>query len=304
MKILITGANGFLGSNTLKHLLKSNHEILAFSKNNNNISDVLDKITFHRCNSENYYDYESNIIEFSADVVLNFAWDGGNSYQDINSLNQFYKNIPLSLSLLEIINKQDKKPKFIGLGSFTEYGLLLTKAEEFFVEKPINFYGLSKKTVKDITEIFCDENGMKYIWIRPCYIYGPGDVSTRLIPSIINKILKGEKVILSSCKTIIDYLYIEDFCSAVSSLMESDTNSGIYNICSSNEYVLKDIIKLIKKSIKKQSTIIFDKKLDRTLSSQYVCGSNNKIKNEIDWTPKIKIEEGIKNTIDYYKTIT
>ncbi len=102
MKVLITGANGFLGSNTVRHLLNANYEILALSKNSNNISDIIHRIDFIKCNSENYFLHESKILDFCPNIVINFAWDGGNNYQDINSFNQFYKNIPLSLSLLEI----------------------------------------------------------------------------------------------------------------------------------------------------------------------------------------------------------
>lgn len=304
MKILITGANGFLGSNTIKHLLKLDHEILAFSKNSNNITELLNNINFIKCDIENYFPYESTIIDFSPDVVINFAWDGGNNYQDVNSFNQFYKNIPLSLSLLEIINKQNNKPKFIGLGSFAEYGIIESKAKEDQQENPINFYGLAKKQVKQITEIFCNQNDIEYNWVRPCYVYGPGDVSTRLIPSIINKILLNEDTVLNSCETIIDYLYIDDFCLAIIELIQSSAPNGVYNICSSNEYILKDILISIQKNIANNTKIIFDKKLDRKFSSKYICGSNKKIKQKTNWILKIKIEEGIKNTINYYKTIT
>ena len=302
MKILITGANGFLGSNTIKHLLKLNHKILAFSKNSNNIIQLLNDIKFIKCDTENYVPYESIIVDFSPDIVINCAWDGGNNYQDVNNFNQFYKNIPLSLSLLEIINKQNNKPKFIGLGSFAEYGNLEFKADEDQQEKPINFYGLSKKQVKEITEAYCIQNNIKYNWIRPCYVYGPGDVSTRLIPTIINKALSNEEIILNSCETIIDYIYIDDFCQAVTELVQSSTQNGAYNICSSNEYVLKNVIKEIQKNISNDVKISFDKSLDRKFSSKYICGSNSKIKIETNWTPKIKIEDGIKNTVNYYKT--
>jgi nucleoside-diphosphate-sugar epimerase len=303
MKVLITGANGFLGSNTVRHLLNANYEILALSKNSNNISDIIHRIDFIKCNSENYFLHESKILDFCPNIVINFAWDGGNNYQDINSFNQFYKNIPLSLSLLEIINKQDNKPKFIGLGSFTEYGIIKSQARENQKENPINFYGLAKKQIKQITEIFCNLNSIEYNWIRPCYIYGPGDVSTRLIPSIINKILSNQEIILNSCETIIDYLYIDDFCLAIIDLIKSSAPNGVYNICSSNEYILKDILTSIQKNITNNTKIIFDKELDRKFSSNYICGSNKKIKRKTNWTPKIKIEDGIKNTINYYKEI-
>lgn len=298
MKILITGGNGFLGSNLAEYLLNKGHNVLVISRNNNNIYHLLDKIEFIQYNSEDYSVYENKIISYSPNVVIHCAWEGGNSYNDVNSLNQIYKNIPLSLGLLEIINKQQIKPKFIGFGSFVEYGILNTKAEEEQIESPINFYGLSKNIFKNISKLFCSQNNIKWNWVRPCYVYGPKDVSTRLIPSIINKLLKNESITLNSCDTVIDYLYIEDFCEALYTLINTDTE-GIYNICSGKEYSLRYIIEFIQQNMSTSQNIIFDSSLDRKFSSKYMCGSNNKIINNTKWIPTTLLEEGLIKTIKY-----
>jgi nucleoside-diphosphate-sugar epimerase len=185
MKILITGGNGFLGSNTARKLLKNNHEIYIISKNNNNITDILPQIQF---NSE----YTEDIKIFSPDVAIHFGWKGGNNSQDVNDLTQFYDNMPMSLDLLQILNDCPKKPKFIGVGSFAEYGEFDFLIKESDIERPYNLYGISKLSLKGYSEIFCLQNGMGWAWVRPCYTYGPGDVETRLIPTIINKCLKND----------------------------------------------------------------------------------------------------------------
>ena len=116
MKILITGANGFLGLNVAKAALHSGHKIFGISQNDSNIKHIKKLIKFKKCTKNNYYNLENDIINFNPDIVLHFAWWGGNSYSDINSIEQFNKNIPLIFSLLDIIKKCPTKTKFIGVG--------------------------------------------------------------------------------------------------------------------------------------------------------------------------------------------
>lgn len=291
-RILITGANGFLGSNLVRILLSNNYKILAFSRSTNNISEYLHLIDFANISSKTYNDYKDKIIKFQPNIILHFAWDGGNNHSDINLLKQLQSNIPEGLSLLEIINCLRVKPVFFGVGSFSEYGIKNKKITEVDELSPVNFYGLSKKVFKEISEMFCLQNQISWRWIRPCFVYGPNDVKTRLIPSTVYKLRNNIDITLDSCNTLIDYIYIDDFCTAIIGLIE--TNSyGVFNICSGNEYILKDIVLFLQKNIKSTSKITFDRTLDSKISTRYICGSNEKIKNTINWSPKIKLEAGL-----------
>lgn len=301
MRILITGGNGFLGSNLIDTFLKLNYELLVISKNSNNLKDVLDQIKFIKSQSEDYNFCEKEILEFNPEIVMHLAWYGGNSYHYINEINQIYKNIYPSLSLLEICSKQNLKPKFIGFGSFTEYGDIIKKGEEIQHEYPNNFYGLSKNMYKSISKMFCEQKNMEWVWIRPCYIYGSKDAENRLIPTIIKKKLLGQEILLDSCNKVIDYLHVEDFCSAILQIINKKS-TGIFNICSGKEYILKDIINFIDQQIKSDSKITYDPKLDRVLSPNYICGSNTRLIQETDWIDTVSIEEGLLKTIDYYKS--
>lgn len=281
MKILITGGKGFLGSNLVKKLLNNNHEVSLI------LRDTLNS--------------EQLIKEFNPDVFVHCAWDGGNSYNDVNNLKQI-NNVIDGINFIKILNELPTKTKFLGFGSFSEYGPSLNKPfSEDDIEKPINLYGLSKYTLKNYSKLLCDNHNIEWGWVRPCYVYGPGDVNTRLIPNVINKLLNNKKVNLDKCDKIIDYIYIDDFINFIYSLIIGENIDGIYNLCSGEQYKLKDIIIKIGLLTNKLNNIKFDNPPSRDLTSSMICGNNNKIKEYSGINNLINLNDGLLKTINYYK---
>jgi nucleoside-diphosphate-sugar epimerase len=300
MNILITGGNGFLGFNLVKKLLTEGHNIYVFSKNSNNLNSVLKNIKFTSASNKDFILYKKDIEDFSPDIVFHFGWSGGNNHKDTNNISQFYDNVSPSIDLINIIGNLSKKPKFIGVGSFAEYGEQENLIDENTFESPLNLYGLSKLTFKKYSETLCNQYGIKWVWIRPCYVYGPGDVSTRLIPTLINKFLNNQLVKLDKCDVIIDYIYIDDFTNFIYFLALSDY-TGVYNICSGEEYELKYIISQLHNLANSESDIIFDDINMKSSVSKYICGNNNKIKIATNINCEVDLKNGLIKTINYYK---
>ena len=280
MNIVVTGASGFLGSSLAKKLVSHDHPTLCVSRNTPNPLEA--------------------IIDFEPDVVVHCAWKGGNSYTDVSSLSQL-DNVYDGLELLHALANLPKKPKFVGFGSFAEYGDLTNIAREDDQENPTNLYGLSKLTFKNSSKLFCEQASINWSWIRPCYVYGPGDVQTRLIPSTILKLLNQETVILDSCNKVIDYIFIDDFTHFAYEVITQPAD-GVYNICSGQQYSLRSVIQTVAKLLDAEDRVIFRESELRKLTSAIVCGSNLKVSLISPIKPLTPLYDGLSRTIDYIQS--
>lgn len=277
MNIVVTGASGFLGSSLVEKLNNHNHRTLSISRSTPNPLKAVE--------------------DFGPDVVVHCAWKGGNNYADVSNLSQL-DNVYDGLELLKTLASLPKKPKFVGFGSFAEYGNLDNIARESDQENPTNLYGLSKLTFKSCSKLFCEQSNINWSWIRPCYVYGPGDVQTRLIPSTIIKLLNQETVTLDSCNKVIDYIYIDDFIHFVYEVVTQSVE-GVYNVCSGQQYNLRSVVQSIAKLLNAEDRVIFQESELRELTSTIMCGSNLKVRSISPTKPLTSLHEGLLKTIDH-----
>lgn len=301
MKILVTGGNGFLGSSIVRKFLDNNHNLLVFSKNCNNLLDILDNIEYVSSDNESILVHKNTIEQFCPHVVIHCGWFGGNSHTDIDDIGQFHYNLPSSIKFIEFINELKHKPAFVGFGSFAEYGEIKYPVTECEIEKPVNLYGLSKLSFKNYSESLCKKFNIDWTWVRPCYIYGPNDVKTRFIPTLISRFIKNESITLDECNSTIDYLYIDDFTNYVYKLIITKS-TGVYNLCSGNQYIIRDIIEIVRGLTDSKSEVIFDKSKNRQSVFNYTCGSNEKIKRALNIENVVDLTKGLIKTINYERS--
>jgi len=294
MRVLVTGGNGFLGSNVVRRLLTEGHELFVISNNSNNITDLLPQLIYSAS-------YTDEIDKFQPDVVIHFGWKGGNNAKDAQHIDQFYDNMPMSLDLVSRLALLPKKPKFIGVGSFAEYGDYDCPIGEELFENPQTLYGVSKLALKNYTKNVCAQNNMEWSWIRPCYVYGPGDVSTRLIPTTINKCINNQPIQLDACNKFIDYLYIDDFCDYVNHLV-TNKSDGVYNLSSGKIFHLKQVIETIHRLVGNSNTLEF--RQDDESEIKWMCGINVKISKESGILNHTDLLAGLLKTINFYKNET
>ena len=252
MKLLVTGGLGFIGSNFILNTLKNDEKISItnidaelLGSDHNNLLELK--------NSSNYHFVKGNItnrnlmeklIE-SSDIVVNFAAE---SFVDRSILdaNQFLvSNIRGTYTILEILRKQKKR--FIQISTDEVYGSLENdSATEEYRFNPSNPYAATKASAELLVNSFVKTYDLDCVITRCTNNYGPRQFYEKLIPKTIFLADKDKKIpIYGKGKNIRDWIFVDDHCEAVYSVLLDGKSGESYNISSNNEL---DNITIVKKT--------------------------------------------------------
>lgn len=307
MKILVTGGAGFIGSCFIRYILNkySNYKIinldaLTYCGNLDNLKDVENNPNYEFVHGNICNEALVNELINKVDIVINFAAE---SHVD-NSIKAskifFETNVLGTLNLLEASKKSNIK-RFIQISTDEVYGAI---KEGYFTENsqiaPNNPYAASKASADLLVRSYYETYKLPTIITRCTNNYGPYQYPEKLIPFFISKLLKNEKVpIYGDGMQIRDWLYVYDHCGAIDLVLHNGKIGEIYNIGGHNEKTNLEITGLILSAMNKDESFI-EHVEDRLGHDRRYALSNDKISSELDWSPKVSFEQGIKTTIDWY----
>ena len=284
MNIFLTGKNGFIGKSLWKYL----NEINLYK----NIYPL-----------KRDFSFEGTFDIHNKSVLFHCAWAGVlGKYRDDYKIQT--ENIIYTEKLINFCKNYNIQ-RIIALGSQAEYSPTNKLITEDSQINPYTIYGKTKVKVNYLLSNFCNNYNCKLNWLRLFDIYGPGDNTNWLIPYVISTLLKGESPILTECRQIWDFLYIDDVAKALFSFLEYENSYQVenFNLCSGEHIRLRTVIEIITQLINSSEKIypLFGKKDLRKNEIQSIRGHNDLIISKINWLPETSIIVGLKKTINFYK---
>lgn len=248
MRIVITGATGFIGSNLAKLLLEKGAEVFVLVRPESSHLEALpkdEKLHMVSCGLSNVMDCIGQIGQ--ADAFFHLAW-GGVNRQEIDSPEVQAKNVAGSLECIRAA-KALSCSVFMDAGSRVEYGLTDGIMSEDRECAPINQYGKAKWEFYQKAAPLCKELGLHYFHLRFFSVYGPGDHPWSIISTLVRELPQGKSVSLSACLHQWNFMYIEDAVQAVYELYrhlpsekDSPKISEIVNVASRDTRVLRSFV--------------------------------------------------------------
>jgi len=295
LKVLITGASGFVGSYICKVFAEAGWDVSALVRTAGEperLKALGIKVNVVVGNLEDYEKVDSILNFVKPAVIIHAAWGGVANY-DRNEFVQV-SNIYTSSYLLKASIKNDVK-RFIGIGSQAEYGPCEGIIKESQKELPTTLYGETKLATYKILKQICKGSEIQLDWVRIFSTYGPLDNEHWLIPSVYKKLLIKEEMKLTPGRQLWDYLYIEDAALAFLKIVENDGQGNLYNLGSGTAFELRDIIGVMTERLHLDSSFLkwgaIDYRLDQVMHLQ--ADINNL--REIGWTPTTTLDEGFSN---------
>ena len=292
-EILLTGHTGFIGRHVVVELLRRGYKVCGVS-NNQKLPDQegLRQINLNLLSEEDRkVFFENNNFK----KMIHLAWYIGPKCH-VSNINIDW--LSASLNLLKLFYEHGGET-FQCNGTVSEYDFSFGYLQENKTPlKNASLHGLCKSSFFEITEQFCKQNNIKFKWSRCFNLYGPFERNTRLMPSVINSCLKGEDVKVSDCLKFQDYLHVEDTARGIVDVFEGEIE-GAVNICSGKPVQLREIVNKIAEYTDFKGQILWGA-IPAAFGDDLVVGNNEKLKS-IGWEPKYSLEDGLKQTINWWR---
>ena len=311
-KVLVTGAEGFIGSHLTERLVELGAEVTALvqynSFNNWGWIDTFDKKTKASIKVVSgdirEYDGMKRIIK-GQDVVFHLAALIAIPYSYLSPMAYVRTNVEGTTNVLEACRDYDIE-KIVHTSTSETYGTALyVPIDEKHPMQGQSPYSASKIGADKIAESFNKSFNMPIATIRPFNTYGPRQSARAVIPTIISQILAGKTEIkLGSLTPTRDFNFVKDTAEAFIKIAESDKTIGeVINAGSNHEITIGDTVKKIIKVIGKDIKIICDDERLRPENSEVnrLWADNTKIKELTEWRPQYSLDQGIEETVEWIK---
>lgn len=301
-KILVTGGAGFLGSHLADELVKRGNKTIVIDNlstgSEKNLNKKLDFIKLDINDSK----IKQVITGIKPDYIFHLAAQTSVSKSIENPMLDLKTNL---MSLVPILKAatEAKIKRFFFASSAAVYGeAKQMPINEDFSKNPTSPYGLAKLTAEFLINMYHKSHGLPYLIFRYSNIYGPRQNSSSeggVVSIFINSMLKGLPVtIFGDGKQTRDFIYVSDVVNANLLLLEKDI-TGTFNVATQTGISINSLFEKISKvSSLKAEKLYQPLKYLEVKNSQL---SREKIKEETSWLPEISIDEGLKNTINFFK---
>ena len=310
-KVLVTGAEGFIGSHLAERLVALGADVKALVMYNSfNTWGWID--TFRPGEKNKLHIICADIREADLlkstlkdiDIVFHLAALIAIPYSYVSPSSYIKTNIEGTLNLLQAARDHGVE-KFLHTSTSEVYGTALyTPIDEKHPLQGQSPYSASKIGADMIAESFHRSFDLPVTTVRPFNTYGPRQSMRAIIPTLIVEMLSNDKIQLGSLHPIRDFTYVSDTVEGFLKTAETDDINGeIINIGSAQGISIGKLAEKLMKMMNKKITIESEEKRVRPPQSevnQLIC-NNNKAKALIDWQPKMSLDEGLEKTINWFK---
>jgi dTDP-glucose 4,6-dehydratase len=311
VRLLITGGAGFIGSNFVRYLLERypayeiwNLDKLTYAGNLENLSGLETNPRYRFFHGDIAdADFTEDLLRSGVDGVVNFAAES-HVDRSILAASEFVRtNVLGALNLLDCARKH-KVDRFVQISTDEVYGSL-GPSGAFTEQSPItpnSPYAASKASADLLVRSYCHTHGFPGLVTRCSNNYGPYQFPEKLIPLLVTNAMANMPLpIYGDGLYVRDWIHVRDHCAAVDKVLHHGKIGEIYNIGARQEMANLEIVGLILRFLDRDPTLITHVK-DRPGHDRRYAIDPAKLENELGWRPEIRFDQGIEETIAWYRS--
>src|SRR3989344_9325474 len=297
-RVLVTGATGFIGRQTLVPLLDRGFDVHAVFLTKPVDSDP--HVIWHKANLLDTEAITKLCGEVQATHLLHLAW-----YVDPKD----YKTSPENKRWVEATRslvrafRESGGTRAVLAGTCMEYDVSVPQEE--LIEnvspvKPTTVYSIAKNETHLLCERYANENSLSLAWGRIFNLYGPHEAETRLVPHVIHALSEGKMPRIDAGGVVMDYSYVLDTAGAFAALLDSDV-TGSVNIASGSPVLLKDIAVSIADILCRPNHAQAIPEMIPENQPARIVADVRRLREEVQWTPRYDLRKGLEETVDWWK---
>jgi nucleoside-diphosphate-sugar epimerase len=291
MKLVLTGASGFLGAPCLKRLLERGHHVLTLSRRPKQRDPKTGSggVEWLYADLNDPSSYRDALAAFQPEAALHLAWEGIPDFSLQNSLRNLQNGALFAATALELGCRH-----LVTSGSCWEYGKLRGPVRETDHPLEPGIFGASKNSQRLILRSLAQQTGASMAWARVFYPYGPGQRAASLVPGICRALRAQKTPVLRTPAAASDFLYYEDVVSALVLLLECRAD-GVFNVGSGTATTAGHIA----------DTLLClagcpPRFADSALHPEPFFFADTSAIRSVGWEPAVDLREGLRRTWDWY----